>query len=202
MAKPATRIAALQALLVLAGVGLFGRAFYVQVVQHGAWAGKAVQLRTESDSVPARRGRKKASPRSDIAMRKVRRACAGSNFGATSTRLPIEGATSVWASALEQDGPRVFGDLARATRPELIELGRSGLAAGVVCPLAGQRRADRAFLPNPDTGAAVCGTSNRVKGDRQHASTRTPATRSTADGSPAQLAESAAGLAQEYARSV
>lgn len=56
MAKPATRIAALQALLVLAGAGLFGRAFYVQVVQHGAWARKAEQLRTESDSVPARRG--------------------------------------------------------------------------------------------------------------------------------------------------
>ncbi len=56
MATPSARLAAIQAVLLLGGVAVLGRAFQVQVVQHGVWKRKAEVLRTTSDTLPARRG--------------------------------------------------------------------------------------------------------------------------------------------------
>ena len=56
MATPAARLVAVQALLVLGGAIVLGRSFQLQVVQHGRWEARARALRTESDSIDARRG--------------------------------------------------------------------------------------------------------------------------------------------------
>lgn len=56
MATPAARLAALQAVLLIGGIAVIGRAFQVQVVQHARWKEKADIRRTRSDSVEARRG--------------------------------------------------------------------------------------------------------------------------------------------------
>lgn len=56
MAKPATRLAFLQAVLGLAALAVVGRAFAVQVVQHDAWAERAAQRDLRVREVPARRG--------------------------------------------------------------------------------------------------------------------------------------------------
>ena len=56
MAKPATRIVFLQAILALAGAGILVRSFVVQVVQHNLWAAKLRQKRETDKSIPARRG--------------------------------------------------------------------------------------------------------------------------------------------------
>jgi cell division protein FtsI (penicillin-binding protein 3) len=56
VATPSARLAAIQAVLLLGGVAVFGRAFQVQVLQHRAWKQKADVLRTTSDTLPARRG--------------------------------------------------------------------------------------------------------------------------------------------------
>ncbi|HEX3928311.1 MAG TPA: penicillin-binding transpeptidase domain-containing protein [Gemmatimonadales bacterium] len=56
MAKPAARIAFLQATLALAAATIVVRSFMIQVVQHRQWAGKARAMRTDTRPIPARRG--------------------------------------------------------------------------------------------------------------------------------------------------
>lgn len=56
MATPAARLVAVQALLVLGGAIVLGRSFQLQVVQHSRWEARAKALRTESDTIDARRG--------------------------------------------------------------------------------------------------------------------------------------------------
>ncbi|MEP7325403.1 MAG: penicillin-binding transpeptidase domain-containing protein [Gemmatimonadota bacterium] len=56
MAKTVARIRAVEVGFVLAILAVVGRAGQLQLVQGRSWAGKAVEKRTERDSVPARRG--------------------------------------------------------------------------------------------------------------------------------------------------
>lgn len=56
MAKPATRLAFLQALLALGGVAVVARAFVVQVVEHDAWTLRAEQRNIRARDIAARRG--------------------------------------------------------------------------------------------------------------------------------------------------
>lgn len=56
MATPAARLVAVQTLLVLGGAVVLGRSFQLQVVQHARWEARAKALRTESDTIDARRG--------------------------------------------------------------------------------------------------------------------------------------------------
>lgn len=56
MATPAARLVAVQSLLVLGGAVVLGRSFQLQVVQHSRWEARAKALRTESDTIDARRG--------------------------------------------------------------------------------------------------------------------------------------------------
>lgn len=57
MAKPAARIAVLQALLALGGAAILWQSFRLQVVQHAKWHTLALKQRTSKRSVPAPRGR-------------------------------------------------------------------------------------------------------------------------------------------------
>ncbi|MEP6589762.1 MAG: penicillin-binding transpeptidase domain-containing protein [Gemmatimonadota bacterium] len=57
MAKPAARIAVLQALLALGGAAILWQSFRLQVVQHSKWHALALKERTSKRSVPAPRGR-------------------------------------------------------------------------------------------------------------------------------------------------
>lgn len=56
MARPVTRITALQAFLAVAGLVVLGRAAQLQVVQGGRWKEEAARSRRETITLPARRG--------------------------------------------------------------------------------------------------------------------------------------------------
>jgi cell division protein FtsI (penicillin-binding protein 3) len=56
MAKPAARLAFLQALLAIGGVAVVARAFVVQVVEHDAWVLRAEQRNIRARDIAARRG--------------------------------------------------------------------------------------------------------------------------------------------------
>lgn len=56
MAKPAARIRAVEIVFLLAVTAVIGRAAQLQIVQGGHWSREAARLRTEHDTMPARRG--------------------------------------------------------------------------------------------------------------------------------------------------
>lgn len=56
MAKPVARIRAVEIVFLLALVAVIGRAAHLQIIQGGHWSREASRLRTERDSMPARRG--------------------------------------------------------------------------------------------------------------------------------------------------
>jgi cell division protein FtsI (penicillin-binding protein 3) len=56
MAKPVARIRAVEIVFLLALSAVLSRAAYLQIIQGGHWSREAARLRTERDTMPARRG--------------------------------------------------------------------------------------------------------------------------------------------------